>query len=197
MARTDQLKIRYRRLADLVPYERNARTHPAAQIAKLRASLAEFGWTNPILTADGTVIAGHGRLAAALEMQRDGQPIPRSNPALAPTIDLSHLSAEQRRFYILTDNRVAMDSGWDEELLRAELAALSASSLALELTGFDSKEMRDIFFPMEKETTGSGRRGIGDRLTYQIVLDCSNEAHQTALLEELKQRGLKCRPLIL
>lgn len=198
MARADQLKIRYRRLADLVPYERNARTHPAAQIVKLRASLGEFGWTNPILTADGTVIAGHGRLAAALEMQRDGQPIPRqANPALAPTIDLSHLSPEQRRSYILADNRIAMDSGWDEELLRAELAELSVSSLALELTGFDSKEMRDIFFPMEKETTRSGRRGIGDSLTYQIVLDCANEVHQTALLDELKQRGLKCRPLIL
>src|SRR5277367_6260816 len=94
----DKLAIRYRRLAELVPYERNARTHPAVQIAKLRASLAEFGWTNPILTADGAVIAGHGRLAAALEMQRDGQPIPRHpDPAQAPTIDLSHLSPEQRR----------------------------------------------------------------------------------------------------
>ena len=98
----------------LKPYERNARTHSAEQIAKIAASITEFGFTNPILvdSADG-IIAGHGRLEAAKLLGLDDVPV----------IVLDHLSDAQRRAYILADNRLALDAGWDEGMLAAELAA--------------------------------------------------------------------------
>jgi len=99
----------------LIPYARNARTHSEEQIAQIAASIREFGWTNPILT-DGEkgVIAGHGRLAAARKLEFTEVPV----------IELGHLSPEQKKAYILADNRIALNSGWDEELLKLELQEL-------------------------------------------------------------------------
>ena len=99
----------------LVPYARNARTHSDAQVAQIAASIAEFGFTNPILT-DGArgVIAGHGRLAAARKLALTDVPV----------IELSHLTAIQKKAYILADNRIAANAGWDEELLKLELVEL-------------------------------------------------------------------------
>lgn len=91
----------------LIPYARNARTHSEEQIAQIAASIREFGWTNPILTdGDKGVIAGHGRLAAARKLELTEVPV----------IELGHLSPEQKKAYILADNRIALNSGWDEEL---------------------------------------------------------------------------------
>lgn len=126
----------------LKPYERNARTHSADQVAKIAASIAEFGFTNPILvdSADG-IIAGHGRLAAAKEL---GMPD-------VPVIVLDHLSDAQRRAYILADNRLALDAGWDNEMLAQELAALQDDGFDLELTGFSDDELADLLEGVEAE----------------------------------------------
>jgi hypothetical protein len=136
------LEIKYRPLKALVPYARNARKHPRAQIQKLKASLAEFGWANPMLIAGDGMIAGHGRLTAALEMADAGIPIPRNpDPWEGPTVDLSHLTKTQRAAYVLQDNRSALDGEWDEELLGIELTGLQEAGFDLGLTGFDLDEI--------------------------------------------------------
>jgi DNA modification methylase len=124
------------RVDSLVKYENNPRTHSPAQIDKLVASIREFGFTNAILT-DGKngVVAGHGRLLAAQKL----------GMATVPTLELSHLSAAQRRAYILADNRLALDAGWDDDLLRLELGALQDDGFDLSLTGFNDLELADLF----------------------------------------------------
>jgi ParB-like chromosome segregation protein Spo0J len=195
----DGLKIKYLALDKLTPYANNARVHPPAQIRKLRASLAEFGWTNPILHADGQIIAGHGRLVAALAMRDAGQAIMHQTDAnLAPTIDLSHLSPDQRRAYVLTDNRTAEDAEWDVELLREELTALwAAPDIDLDVTGFDYEQLREVIFPKpDTKDIDASQKKLDDGLSYQVIIECTGEEQQADLLEELRGRELKCRPLI-
>ena len=124
-----------RPLADLVPYARNARTHSDAQVAQIAASIREFGFTNPVLVdAEGGVIAGHGRLLAARKL----------GMTEVPTLELSHLTAAQRRAYILADNRLALSARWDEDLLRIELGDLQADGFDLKFTGFDMDEIAGL-----------------------------------------------------
>lgn len=119
----------------LLPYDRNARTHSTEQIAQIAASIQEFGFTNPILVdgADG-ILAGHGRLAAAKDM----------GLAAVPVIVLDHLSAAQRQAYILADNQLALNAGWDEEVLRLELSDLQLADFDLSLIGFSDDELADL-----------------------------------------------------
>ncbi|OSM07611.1 site-specific DNA-methyltransferase [Magnetofaba australis] len=119
----------------LTPYAANARTHSDEQIAKVAASMVEFGFTNPILVdAKDGIIAGHCRLSAA---QRIGL-------EQVPVVVLDHLSDAQRRAYILADNRLALDGGWDESVLAAELARLKEDEFDLSLMGFSDEEMEDL-----------------------------------------------------
>lgn len=123
-------------LEKLVPYANNARTHSAEQINKLRSSLREFGFINPvIIDRDYGVIAGHGRILAAKE----------EGIQEIPCVFADHLTEAQKKAYIIADNRMAMDAGWDEELLRVEIEALQAEAFDLSLTGFDEKELSDLF----------------------------------------------------
>jgi DNA modification methylase len=121
----------------LIPYDRNARTHSADQVSKIAASMVEFGFNNPILvdSTTGTIIAGHGRLAAARKL---GLPE-------APVIVLSHLSDAQRRAYVLADNKLAELAGWDVEMLAQEMAALDADGFNLDVIGFDGEELAEMF----------------------------------------------------
>lgn len=120
----------------LVPYVNNARTHSPEQVNKLRSSLREFGFINPvIIDRDYGVIAGHGRILAAKE----------ENIKEVPCVFADHLTEAQKKAYIIADNRMAMDAGWDEELLRVEIEALQAEAFDLSLTGFDEKELSDLF----------------------------------------------------
>ncbi len=120
----------------LIPYVNNARTHSQEQINKLRASLREFGFINPvIIDKDFNIIAGHGRVIAA---RAEGiQEI--------PCVLVDYLTEAQKKAYILADNRMAMDAGWDEELLKVELESLEGEAFDLSLTGFDEKELADLF----------------------------------------------------
>lgn len=120
----------------LVPYVNNARTHSPEQINKLRASLREFGFINPvIIDRNYGVIAGHGRIMAAKE----------EGITEVPCVFADHLSEAQKKAYILADNRMAMDAGWDEELLRVEIEALQGMDFDPLLTGFDEAELADLF----------------------------------------------------
>ncbi len=123
-------------MGKLVPYVNNARTHSPEQINKLRSSLREFGFINPvIIDRDFGVIAGHGRILAAKE----------EGITEIPCVFADHLTEAQKKAYIIADNRMAMDAGWDEELLRVEIEALQAEAFDLSLTGFDDKELSDLF----------------------------------------------------
>ncbi len=122
----------------LVPYEKNSRTHSPEQVEQLRASIQEFGFTNPILVdgKDG-VIAGHGRLEAARDL----------GLAEVPVVVLDHLSPEQKRAYVIADNKLALNAGWDFSLLQQEVMSLSLADFDLDLLGFDEKELSSLLDP--------------------------------------------------
>ena len=123
-------------ITKLVPYVNNARTHSPEQITKLRSSLREFGFINPvIIDRDYGVIAGHGRILAAKE----------EGIKEVPCVFADHLTEAQKKAYIIADNRMAMDAGWDEELLRVEIEALQGMDFDPLLTGFDEKELAALF----------------------------------------------------
>ena len=129
-----RLKIVYRPTGDLRPYAGNARTHNAKQIVQIAASIRKFGFTNPVLIDDhGEIVAGHGRVAAAKQL----------GLAEVPTIALGHLTAAERRAYVIADNRLAELAGWDREILRIEFQALAELDLDfdLEITGFETAEL--------------------------------------------------------
>lgn len=129
----------------LLPYVRNARQHSDEQIAQIAASIAEFGFVNPILTgADGVLVAGHGRLAAARKL---GLPT-------VPVVVLDHLTPTQRRALVLADNRLAELSTWDNDLLRIELEALQDDGFDLDLTGFDADALAELLAGEEPEHEG-------------------------------------------
>ena len=120
----------------LVPYINNARTHSPEQINKLRASLREFGFVNPIIVdRDYNVLAGHGRLIGA---KAEGY-------KEVPCVFVDEMTEAQKKAYIIADNRMAMDAGWDEELLRVEIESLQGMDFDPLLTGFDEKELADLF----------------------------------------------------
>lgn len=138
------LNVEYRKVEMLIPYTRNPRTHSDAQIAKIAASIVEYGWTNPILVdGDNGIIAGHGRLAAARKLEL----------ADVPVIELAHLTPAQKRAYVIADNRLALDAGWDEEILALELAELSEGGFDLALTGLDTTELQSLL--ADEEASGT------------------------------------------
>lgn len=123
-------------VAQLIPYQNNARTHSKEQINKLRSSIREFGFVNPvIIDREYNIIAGHGRIAAARE----------EGITEVPCVFVDHLTEAQKKAYILADNRMALDAGWDENMLRVELEALEEMGYDLGLTGFDDKELAALF----------------------------------------------------
>ncbi len=126
----------------LIPYVNNARTHNAEQVNKLRSSLREFGFINPvIIDGEYNIIAGHGRVMAAKE----------EKIAEVPCVLVEHLTPAQKKAYIIADNRMAQDAGWDEELLRIEIEALQAEAFDIGLTGFEEQEIADLFASDEDE----------------------------------------------
>lgn len=123
-------------VSKLIPYVNNARTHSAEQVMKLHSSLREFGFINPvIIDREFNVIAGHGRILAAKE----------EGILEVPCVFVDYLTEAQKKAYILADNRMAMDAGWDEELLRIEIEALQSEDFDIGLTGFDESEIADLF----------------------------------------------------
>lgn len=130
-------------ISKLVPYVNNARTHSAEQVTKLRSSLREFGFINPvIIDRDYGIIAGHGRVLAAKEEQIED----------VPCVFADFLSEAQKKAYILADNRFAQDAGWDEELLRIEIESLQGADFDVSLTGFEEQEIADLFAGEEENT---------------------------------------------
>lgn len=179
---TAQLKITYKKTEDLIPYARNSRTHDESQVAQIAASIKEFGWTNPILLdGENGIIAGHGRVLAA---QKLGE-------TKVPTIELAHMTEGQKRAYIIADNKLALNAGWDMEILKLEISELNTAELAL--TGFSVGELKSWFSDDEENANAEN---MDLNVGYEIIVECDSEYDQRKLLEKLTDEGYKCKSML-
>lgn len=143
---------------DLIPYATNSRTHSAEQVAQIAASMVEFGWTNPVLIdARGTIVAGHGRVMAARKLGME----------TVPCIRLGHLTPAQVRAYVIADNKLALNAGWDDAMLKAELDILKEEGFNMELTGFTDAEVEKILGQFEVGDGSMPDLNSGDRQPIQ------------------------------
>ena len=178
-------------VSELIPYVRNARTHSEAQVSQIAASIREFGFLSPILVAeDNTILAGHGRLAAALKLGLKKVPCVKEN----------HLTETQKRAYIIADNKLSLNAGWDSELLAVELSEIEGADFNLDLLGFDEAELSSIFdadkdvneddFDVEKELEEPCFSKTGDMWTlgkHRIICgDATKLETYKTLLENTK-----------
>jgi ParB-like chromosome segregation protein Spo0J len=178
------MQIVERKTEDLVPYARNSRTHSEEQVAQIAASIKEFGFTNPVLIDESNgIIAGHGRLLAAQKL----------GIGELPCVVLEGLSETQRRAYVIVDNKLALNAGWDEEFLGVELQTLLEDDFDLDLIGFTAAELEDLLPEEEKETDDESQENVPS--TYEIVIECSDEQQQQQVFEIAEERGWSCRVL--
>lgn len=148
-------KLEYLPVTKLTAYETNSRTHSAEQINQIAASINEFGFTNPVLIdPDNTIIAGHGRVQAAKQIGMDEVPCMR----------LSHLTEAQRKAYVIADNKLALNAGWDDELLRQEIAELKDIEFDISLLGFSEEELNLIEGNINFEPSSEDDQGKLDQL---------------------------------
>lgn len=177
------LQIEYKKIDDLIPYIKNSRTHSPQQIQQLAASIKEFGWTNPILLdGDNGIIAGHGRLAAARLL----------NQSEVPTIQLNGLNENQKRAYIIADNKLALNAGWDIEFLNLEIKDLQDAGFDLNLMGFSAEELKE-FAPNEDKVIED--MDIKDESRNLLMIECISEHELQNLFEEMQERGFECKIL--
>lgn len=174
-------KLEQARIDDLIPYARNSRTHSEAQVAQVAASIREFGFTNPVLIdADGGIIAGHGRVLAARKL----------GLKTVPAIRIDYMTEAQKRAYVIADNKLALNAGWDDELLALELGDLKDEGFDLSLTGFSDDELARLV--IDAEETGMPDLASGDREPLQqmaFMLHDDQAETVRAALDVAKQMG--------
>ena len=169
-------------VSKLIPYINNARTHSESQINQIAASIKEFGFRNPILVdGENGIIAGHGRVMAAKKL----------GLTTIPYIDCSDLTEAQKKAYIIADNKIALNAGWDEELLKLELEDIEVSDIDMELLGFSDEELKRLIGvedidTEEGEITDDGNRNL-------LLVEFINESELQKIFEELKERGFECK----
>ena len=164
------LAVTYKPIGDLIPYARNSRTHSDAQVAQIAASIKEFGFTNPVLIdEDGGIIAGHGRVLAARKLSMDE----------VPTIALEGLTKTQRKAYVIADNKLALNAGWDEELLSLELTELNEQEFSMDLLGFDANELNlAMGLGVDFQPGTEDDQGKLDELAPIVCPSCGHEFHK-------------------
>ena len=172
----EQLKVE-----DLIPYVNNSRTHSDEQVTQVASSIKEFGFTNPILIdGEGGIIAGHGRLMAAKKLGLNK----------VPCIRLDYLTETQRKAYVIADNKLALNGGWDNDLLKIELTELDSLDFDLNLIGFDLSELANIFDPVTEEIELKEQTYSE---TFNIIIECDDEQNQESIYNELQEKGYKCQ----
>tara|TARA_Y100000401_G_scaffold68737_1_gene55077 strand:+ start:786 stop:1301 length:516 start_codon:yes stop_codon:yes gene_type:complete len=154
------MEIIEKEIEKLIPYALNSRTHSDEQIAQISASIKEFGFNNPILIdeKDG-IIAGHGRVLGAKKLGLDK----------VPTIELAHLTPNQRKAYIIADNKLALNAGWNDDLLKVEMQELDNEKFDLTLTGFSIEELDMLFFEPDFKPGNENDQGDLDKLEPKMV----------------------------
>jgi hypothetical protein len=169
-----KLKITYKPVADLIPYARNSRTHSDAQVAQIAASIREFGWTNPVLLdGDNGIIAGHGRVMAA---QKLGE-------TQIPTIELGHMTQNQKRAYIIADNKIALNAGWDEEVLKLELEELT--DIEQIATAFSPEELNLLFNGWQSNIDRMNDIDAKDTTSKEKIVIVCEDNEKEMLLEKI------------
>jgi ParB-like chromosome segregation protein Spo0J len=163
--KTKQLEITYRPTSELIPYARNSRTHSEDQVAQIAASIQEFGFTNPVLIDEKGIIAGHGRIMGARKLGMEE----------VPTITLHGLTESQRKAYIIADNKLALNAGWDDEMLRLEIADLKEASFGIDLIGFSEPELGNLFLEPDFSAGSEEDQGKLDEKVPVICPKCSHE----------------------
>ena len=172
-----KLEVVYKNIDTLIPYINNSRTHSDEQVAQIAASIKEFGWTNPVLMdGENGIIAGHGRVLAARKL---GQ-------TEIPVIELEHLSEIQKRAYIIADNKLALNAGWDEDILALELKDIENLGFDLSIIGFDEAEIK-------KENNDDVI--INDESRNLLMIELSSEQELQTIFEEMQERGFDCKIL--
>ena len=172
--------IVYKPIDDLIPYARNSRTHSEMQINQLAAAIKEFGFRGAILIdGDNGIIAGHGRVLACKKL----------GMTEIPTVDGSDMTDAQRKAYVIADNKIALNAGWDYEMLNIEFAELKEEGFNTDLLAFDEKELQ-----MFDESEGAPSDPVeDDGNKNMIVVECISEREAEKLFEELKERGYECK----
>jgi ParB-like chromosome segregation protein Spo0J len=173
------MQITFRKVTDLIPYVNNSRTHSEEQVTQIASSIKEFGFTNPILIdEEGGIIAGHGRLMAAKKL----------GLTEVPTIALEGLTEAQKKAYVIADNKLALNAGWEIDLLKVELNALDELDFDLSLLGFDDVELAKMFDNDEPELNEQEYSEV-----FNVIVECENESQQEKIFNRLDSEGYKCR----
>lgn len=194
-------EIKYLSIDTLHPYKNNARTHSGDQIDKIASSIQEFGFLNPILidSASKTILAGHGRLLAAKKLGLE----------TVPTVAFNHLTDTQRKAYTLADNKLALDAGWDYELLQIEIDELKLEDFDLDMIGFGQFEAQ-VDSILNPEHPSSDTHNTHNTPTFEpnlpkesngdlpqtkltLIVTCADEDEHQELFDELKERGYKVK----
>lgn len=187
------LKIEYVATDDLIPYVNNSRTHSESQIKQIAASIREFGFTNPILIDEGgSVIAGHGRLVAAELLDLDE----------VPTITLEGLTEAQRKAYVIADNKLALNSGWDDELLKIEIETLKNLDFDLDILGWSVLPdfAREVDYSiLDDDSHDEELDGYSDEVkkAIQIEFDAFDYEEAKELIAQLRKDGAYIGGIIL
>ena len=182
MSKTEIPDYKIVQVEKLVPYARNSRTHSPEQVAQIAASIKEFGFLNPIIVdGDNGIVAGHGRVLAAQKL----------GLTELPCIEAKHLTDAQRKAYVIADNKLALNAGWDNDLLRVEFDELAQAGFDLSLTGFSLDEIDELTIideQIEKEIVEDNYSA-----KFNIIVECDDELHQEVIYHKLIKEGLKCQ----
>jgi len=182
------LQIEYKKVNGIIPYVNNSRTHSDEQVTQVASSIKEFGFTNPILIDEqGGIIAGHGRLIAARKLGMEE----------VPTIVLGGLSEAQRKAYVIADNKLALNSAWDEELLKIEMESLSELEFDLEILGFDDSTL-EALLDLDAEEDAAVKdlsESVGEG--FELIITCDSEQALESAYQKANDMGWLCRTSIL
>lgn len=175
------MQVVFRSRRALIPYARNARTHSEAQIKQIAAAMREFGWTNPILLdEDDGIIAGHGRILAAEILKLDDD---------IPCIVLTGLSDAQKRAIVISDNKIALNAGWDNDMLMMELGDVTEEGFDLQVVGFSTQEMDALLGIKPDEAPEVPDPGDAYKEQYAVMVICKDEPDQERVYNELQSSG--------
>lgn len=190
---THKMQITYKPTADLIPYARNSRTHSDIQVGQIAASIREFGFRVPVLIdGDNGIIAGHGRVMAALKLGMDE----------VPTVDGSDMTEVQRKMYVIADNKIALNAGWDEDILMLEIEDLRGMGADIDLLAFDPSEIQgnqvDYSVLDDEDVDGEADdMAKGVKKAIQIEFDIDDYAEAQELIKWWREQGAYVGGLII
>jgi len=177
----NDLKIKYLKSEDITPYINNTRTHSEEQISQIKSSIKEFGMCTPIGIHNGTIIYGHARFTALKSLGYEE----------FPTVDLSYLTDSQKKAYVIADNKLALNAGWDDELLALELKSLQGEDFDLSLIGFDVDELALLLDSEKIDSLDIAEQDYSEK--FSLVIDCDDELHQEVTFKKLRSEGYTCQ----